>query len=130
MLEKCELTCREEDLNIVEPVFVKISVRIWIRVENIAESLDIKDRWLEAITDFLDPLSTSKRGGWKIGTLPTENQIKIMLNAQGIQSAMEKYSISASYQGADGIYEKALDAIEADPYMICLNGEHEVIIVE
>ena len=28
------------------------------------------------------------------------------------------------------IYEKALDAIEADPYMICLNGEHEVIIVE
>ena len=43
---------------------------------------------------------------------------------------MEKYSISASYQGADGIYEKALDAIEADPYMICLNGEHEVIIVE
>ena len=130
MLEKCELTCREEDLNIVEPVFVKISVRIWIRVENIAESLDIKDRWLEAITDFLDPLSTSKRGGWKIGTLPTENQIKIMLNAQGIQSAMEKYSISASYQGADGIYEKALDSIEADPYMICLNGEHEVIIVE
>jgi hypothetical protein len=130
MLRHCELTCRKEELKIVEPVFVKISVRIWLAVRDMAESLEIREQWKKYITDYLDPVSSDRHGGWRFGVLPRESQIKMMLMALGTDAVMKHFSISAVYQDYSGIHEKSLDSIRVTPYMICCSGEHQITMNE
>lgn len=130
MQKKCEITCRSKDLEIVEPVFVKISIRVWLGVKNVGESLEIQETWMKCIQEYLEPVKSDTGSGWKIGTLPKESQIKMMLNTLESDAQMQQFSISAVYQDVNGVHETELDAVKINPFMVCCNGEHQVTINE
>lgn len=127
LLRHCEMVCGPENLEITEPIFVRISVHIWLGVRNVTNSMEMKELWKERIEDYLEPVRNSVHGGWKIGTLPRESQIRMMLNSLDTDSALQKFSIQAVYQDHTGIHETALDSIKINPFMVCCNGEHRII---
>jgi hypothetical protein len=130
MLSHCELTCRRDALKIVEPVFVRISVRVWLAVKDMADSLEIREQWLSHIRDYLHPVGSDRHVGWKFGVLPRESQIRMMLTSIGTDAVIQRFGISAVYQDDSGVHETSLDSIRVSPSMICCNGEHQITMNE
>lgn len=129
-LNSCEMAYRKEELQVVEPVFVSVSLELWLTVPNLAQSIELKQMWLERLEAFLDPLNDWEHSGWEIGKLPRENQVRIMLGMVAEGSYVTRYAIRASYQDARGKHETGLDEIEVTPFMVCRNGNHQIHILE
>lgn len=130
MTKYCEMTCAPESLEIMEPVFVKISVHVWLGVKRLADSMEVHDLWQSSIENYLEPVKDAIHNGWKIGTLPKESQIRMMLNALETDSVLQNFSIQAVYQDNEGVHETTLDNVCISPYMVCCNGEHKIIVSE
>ena len=130
MAECCEMTIRPEDLEVIEPVFVKISIHVWLGVKMVTNSMEVHDLWKSRIEDYLEPVKDTMHHGWKIGTLPKESQIKMMLNSLETDSVLQNFLIQAVYQDDTGVHETSLDNVCISPYMVCCNGTHRIIISE
>lgn len=129
LLERCEVTYSEKEIQIVEPVFVKISIQVWAVLEELGQVLEVKSKILSKITQFLDPLSGEQRNGWEIGRLPKEAQIRMLLNSMHFGAYIKNYTITLNYVDQDGIHETDLKSLEGNPFVVCMNGEHQVHIL-
>ena len=49
LMAQCEITCKEEGIEIVEPVFVEISVKLWVTAKDMGESIEVSQKWLKGI---------------------------------------------------------------------------------
>jgi hypothetical protein len=132
LLSCCEITCGISDIRIVQPVFVEVSTDIWLTVPDMSKSLETKQIWLDCITDYLEPFTSGRTGGWRIGKLPTTKQIRLMLSTLEGNSTeaavMENINITAAYTLDGRQYGISIDSIEKNPFMICCNGSHNVYI--
>jgi hypothetical protein len=129
LLEHCEITCGISDIQIMEPVFVEISIDLWITVPNMSKSLEIKQLWLDRITNYLEPIKQNKTAaGWQIGKLPTSKQIRLLLSTLETTASIENINIMASYTQNGRHIEISIDRIEKNPFMICCNGNHNIYI--
>ena len=117
-----------EDLILSEPVYVEISVSVWVKVGSSARSFQIQSQIQEAIQDFLDPLPGERRQGWDIGVLPTEGQLKMLLQSLRFPGQMGRVVASARYVDRDGVHEMGLDRLPGGPFAIGVSGEHHVYI--
>lgn len=127
--DHCEMTCSRDDIEIVEPVFVRISVKLWISVEEITESIEIKRRWLGGIRDFLEPVAEGENRGWEIGKLPRVSQIRMMLSSMEKDSSIRCFSVCAAYQRDGKVYESDLEQLTIEPDMVCRDGEHQIYVI-
>ncbi|MCM1257768.1 MAG: hypothetical protein NC307_07925 [Roseburia sp.] len=128
LLKSCEMTYRAEDIEIVEPVFVKISLKLWLTTKDITESIEIKQRWIKGMEQFLEPVKTGENRGWEIGKLPRVSQIRLMLSSMEKDSQIRCFCVSARYEREGKIYEMDLEHMECEPDMVCLSGNHEVYV--
>lgn len=128
LLDRCEITCGISDVQIVEPIFVKISIDVWLDTSNVHESLELKHRWLERITNFLEPVKHSHANGWRIGILPSAKQIRLMLGTLEDTVRITHMNVIAQYTCNQKEYIMALDHVEKNPFMICCSGTHNIYI--
>ena len=123
LLEHCELTIAPSDLEVVEPLFVEVSVEAWIHVVDEDDSFEIQQRLIEMLTDYLDPV---KNTGWEIGRDVVESQIELKLNMEKGSSLIRKTMITCRYRDENGVHETELEALRGNPYTIVTSGEHKI----
>lgn len=128
LLSRCEATVTEETLCLCEPFYIKVSVDVWVQVDNVALSFDAQNLILDSISAFLDPLSEDSRGGWDLGVLPTDTQLGQMLHSLRFRGSVTKFIVTARYVDETGAHETALDRLPFNPFSIAVNGSHRVFM--
>lgn len=129
LLRLCEMTYGKSGIHIRQPVYVKISMDIWLNTADMAMSMEIKQQWIDAITDFLEPVKADKRTGWSIGKLPSIRQIRLMLSTLERTADIVYINVSAEYTENQHTYQMNLDRVRTSPYMVCCSGTHTINIV-
>lgn len=124
LLENCELTISENNLHIVDPIFVDISVDVWVESLDIDQNFEIQTILKESLNEYLNPLN-----GWKIGTLPKPSQLMMKINSIKNMAMIKKTIFVAKYTDAEGVHEMDLKDVKISPYMVCRSGEHNVHII-
>ena len=128
LFEENELSVTPKDLYIVEPVYVKVSVSVWLTVPSMDDSFDIQSRFEKSISEYLYPVSSNNHSGWEIGDLVRYSQIVMKLNTVKSHAEIERISVLAEYSDQDGQHEEDLKSVRPNPFMICCNGKHHIHI--
>lgn len=128
-LTKAEMNCQFEEIEIVEPVFVKMAVELWLQPGRVGHVLEMQEDICNQICAFLDPITGQYGTGWEIGRLPRKKQIQMMLNGLHTDAIMLHYAVTLSYTDHQGKHQADLAQISEMPFAICCNGEHEIHIV-
>ena len=117
-----------DQLILSEPVRVEISVSAWVKVEDSARAFEVRDLILSSIRGFLDPLPRPGHSGWEIGSLPSEGQMKMLLQSLRFPGRVERMIAVARYVDRGGIHETGLDQLPDAPFAIGVSGEHHIYI--
>lgn len=128
LLERCEATLAPECLILSEPVYVEISVSVWVKADDAARAFDVQNLILDSVRDFLDPLPRPGHSGWEIGSLPSEGQMKMLLQSLRFQGRVGRMIAVARYVDRRGVHETGLDRMPDMPFAIGVSGEHHVYI--
>lgn len=126
LFEQCEMTIARDQIYIVEPIRVRISVDIWLEQNLEYDDFETRELLNQTLRDFLDPLSTDGNAGWKIGEMPRKLQIVTKLNSLQIKLKIYKLVILASYTDAQGFHECELNELPNNPFFLCTNGIHTI----
>ena len=128
LLSRCEATITEDSLCLCEPSYVRVSVDVWVQVENAALAFDAQSLILERINAFLDPIEQNGHGGWDMGVLPSDSQLRQMLHSLRFRGLITKHIVTARYVDEAGPHETDLDSLPPNPFAIVINGTHHVFM--
>jgi hypothetical protein len=128
LLSNCEATLEAQNLILCEPIYVEISVDVWAETRWVDNVFEIQSTVRSAIEEFLNPLASDRRPGWEIGTLPTDSQIRMMLQSVRVDALVKRFIITARYADRKGVHERSLDAMRGNPFMIGVSGKHNIHI--
>jgi hypothetical protein len=134
ILRKCEATLTAEHIEITEPLFVKISIDVWVFTKDKKRRFEIAALIRERIAERIEPLPREdSRGnrtrGWYIGEVPTSEQIDILLHGIRANISIKRFVATVSYTDADGPHICELGELRKQPFMIGINGHHKVHFV-
>lgn len=128
IMNNCEVTVAEDNLHIVEPIFVDISVSVWAMVMDMDDAFEVQNEVKEVLSEYLDPLSGTLGDGWNIGELPKESQMLMRLGFLRSKAVVQRITMIGHFVDAEGEHEIDTKDIEITPFMIPRSGEHKVII--
>ncbi len=128
ILNNCEVTVSADNLHIVEPIFVEISVCVWAMVMDMDDAFEVSNDVKNVLLEYLDPVSGDISPGWEIGTLPKESQILMKLGVLRSKAVIQRITMIGRYVDAFGEHETDVKDIEVTPFMVTRNGTHKVII--
>lgn len=129
MQKHCELTVAIDEIDIVEPLFVKINVQAWIEViqtQNREEGFALQELYQSRLREYFDPIAPHFSNKQSIGVIPDKTQIMMKLNAIQAGSRIRRILITASYQDQNGIHETELDRLAGDARAVCISGMHRI----
>ncbi len=129
LLRHAELTVVPDKLNIVEPVYVDISVSVWADVVSMDDSFEIQNLLRDCLEEYLNPLGYGSGHGWKIGTVPKKPQILMRLNVLKSRAIVKKSVMIARYTDVNGEHETDLADLTVTPFMVPRSGRHHVHII-
>ena len=129
LLARAELTVAEDKFHLLEPIYVDVSVSVWVDVVSIDDSFEIQNLLRECLKEYLDPLGYGRGQGWKIGTMPKKPQILMRLNVLKSRVIVKKSVMIAHYSDASGEHEVDLEELKVTPFMIPRSGKHDVHII-
>ena len=116
-------------LEVIQPHFVRLSVRVWLEKENLENAYDLQIKAKEMIENFINPLQGGQGlQGWEIGEFPRSSQIIAYLRTGISGCSISKILMTAEIDGkevpiTEGFYENF-----KNPFMMAVNGEHIVYI--
>ena len=129
LMDKCEISLKKENLKIIDPIFVKLCVNIWVEVNDYNIAFEIKNDILSYLKDFIDPVNGNfNNRGWEIGTLPREVQLYSFLKSKSVNAVIQKIILTGKLHTINGVDEKEIEDIIGNPFVIGVNGEHEVFV--
>lgn len=128
LLAHCDAAVAPECLVLSEPVYVEISAAVWVKADSTARTFEVQSMILDSIRSFLDPLSGPGHRGWEIGVLPSESQLKMLLQSLRFQGHIERTVIVARYVDRNGSHETGLDQLPDMPFAIGVSGQHQVYV--
>ncbi len=129
MIDCCETICGKTLVRVCLPVFVKISIKVWLNVPELSKSIEIRQRWLDRMTAFLEPVDEQGGIRWQIGRLPGTRQIRLMLGGLERTARIAHMDVLAQYFDGQHTVERELDAVRISPFMVCSNGTHRIFVV-
>lgn len=127
LLEKCELSINPDKLFIVTPLFVSISVEIWLETKAVEDSFELQNHINQVLCDYIDPFAGN---AWDIGMLPKESQIRLLVQSNRQNATIRHMTIEASYQDVKGVHVQSLRDLEVNPFMLGRNGRHKIHFVQ
>nr|WP_297703890.1 hypothetical protein [uncultured Butyrivibrio sp.] len=128
ILSRCALTITENELHIVEPIFVSVSVCVWAMVMDMDDAFEVQNEVKAVLSSYLNPVGRENGEGWDIGTLPKETQILMRLGVLRSKAIIQRITMIGKYVDATGEHELDTKDIKITPFMVARNGEHKVII--
>jgi hypothetical protein len=131
ILRKCEATLMPEHIEISKPLFVAIHIDVWAHTENMKRRFEISAFIRERIAERIEPLPVRDEygavsGGWRIGELPTPEQIDIMLHGIRVNATIRRFTATVSYADDHGEHTCELGMLSRQQFMIGVNGRHKV----
>jgi hypothetical protein len=123
LMEKCELSVSGSELEIVEPIFVEISVEAWVQVIRADDTFEVQQELCRVLKEYLDPL---KNAGWDIGRMIKPAQIELCLNMEKGKALLHRLMITARYQDDNGRHEADLEKLAGNPYVLVTSGTHKI----
>lgn len=128
LLEHCELSIAPKELQMEAPVFVELSVDVWASVMRMEDSFEIQTLAREALENYLNPIATENGKGWNIGQMPRKAQILMKLNSLKSRALIDHIVVTAKYEDDAGVHEVDLEELKVSPFMVVVNGTHQVHI--
>ncbi|MBE5826547.1 MAG: hypothetical protein E7307_07910 [Butyrivibrio sp.] len=128
ILKNCEVTISSDNLHMVEPIFVDISVCVWALVMDMDDSFEVQNEVKTVLSDYLNPARSPEGDGWEIGSLPKESQILMRLGVLRSRTVIQRITMIGHYVDSTGEHEMDTKEIEVTPFMVPRNGQHKVII--
>lgn len=125
----CEVTVSRDQLEIIPPIAVDISVEVWVYPAREEDAFILEETLQKELESLLDPVKAGRKSGFEIGTLPSSQQIKIRLLAAAQESRIEHLSVTGRYPENGEIRERELERIVPQPMFICRSGKHKIHIV-
>ena len=122
-MEKCELSVLSSEFEIVEPIFVEISVEAWVQVLHADDSFEIQQDLCRVLEEYLDPLQNN---GWDIGRMVKPAQIELRLNMEKGKALLRKLMVTAKYLDENGRHEVELEKLTGNPYVLVVSGTHKI----
>nr|DAN99582.1 MAG TPA: putative baseplate assembly protein [Caudoviricetes sp.] len=129
MQKNCELTIPIDELRVIQPVYVSVSVTLWVHVYERANSYFVLKEIDKALKEFLEPVSGAGYHGWDIGELPDKNQIIVRLKFIEDKALIKELSLNCAYTDERGYHEEDIENIKIMPYMVVCGGEHKYRMV-
>ncbi|MGN0413400.1 MAG: hypothetical protein ACI4FV_10230 [Lachnospiraceae bacterium] len=123
LLNQCELSVVESELEIVEPIFAEISVEAWVSVLQGEDTFEVQQNLHHVLEEYLDPV---KNSGWEIGRMVKKAQIELRLNMEKGKVLLRRLMVTATYQDETGRHEVDLEKISANPYILVTSGNHKI----
>lgn len=124
LLSQCEATISPDDLYLTEPIYMELSVDVWVETAQMEKAFPIQNMLIDRITEFLDPLN-----GWEIGVLPDETQIDMMLHTAKIDAVIRRFTVNVRHIDRDGVHICGLADLPPSPFLIGVNGTHQVHVL-
>ena len=125
-VKKLPLTIGRDCFEIVEPLFVRVSLDVWIIPNEKGKEFEVVGYWTDKINRFLNPLVINGSGGWPIGTLPTDKQFNMLFNDTGNLSKVDHYQVTASFSDEEGVHNCELSRLYDNPRVVPVNGTHNI----
>ncbi len=129
LLDRSTIVPLGKQLQLTQPYFVKLSVRMWIETEEMESAYDLQSGTVDTIREFIDPLNGGFDGkGWEIGVLPTSRQLLAFMKAKYPTLAVTRLMLTADlgdgeHSVDDDIYKKV-----KNPFALAVNDEHIVYV--
>ena len=127
LLSRCELSVNPDKLMLVPPIFVSVSVELWVEMLRMEETFEIQNQFQTWMDEYLNPYASQD---WEIGRMPTEAQIRLLLRSGRQHMVIRNISIHTVYQDETGSHEQMLDELKVNPYMMCRSGSHRIHIIQ
>lgn len=109
------------EVEIREPVFAKVCVKLWTEAADMNAALEEQADLMWYIKEiFRSPV---------IGQVPEEEQLVMQLRSRMEKLHLICYQITASYRTGEKEYIKELKDLTQEPFVLCVNGRHEIVIV-
>ncbi len=128
LLTISSVTVSPDNIHIVEPVFVSVSVNVWADVGSIDESFETQNLIKTTLKDYFNPVSDGESEGWEIGVIPKQSQIMMKLASLKSRAVIRKISVIANYVDRGGFHETDISDLKVTPFMVVKSGEHKVYI--
>ena len=129
LLDLSSISIMPERIHIVEPIFVDISVTVWVEINSMDESFEVQNMIRDMLNDYLNPISTDKDDGWDIGEIPKRTQILMKLGTLKNHAIVKKTTIIANYSDRNGEHEMDLADLTVSPFMVARSGKHQVQVI-
>lgn len=114
-------------LQLVQPRFIRVSARIWLRCGTMDSVYELQTAVREKIGTFLDPLTGGFDGrGWEIGVLPTPQQLLAYLRLHQPGIEVQRLSLVAAAGAEEMDLTGAQTAENRSPFDLAVNGDHVV----
>lgn len=119
----------QDCFHIVEPDFIELSAIITVEVAEYNHIFDVRTAILKRMEEFLNPITGNyNHSGWEIGEVPNATQISNALKEIKEIHYIENVRLVAYRKGRNGTIEVDMDKIRQYPYVLPLNGTHEIIV--
>lgn len=119
---QCSAACQIDDLEIREPVFIRMNVEVWVRVQDEKRSMEIQQKICHALERFIEPLTGGTGEGFTIGALPRENQFAMMLHSVKYGGYMTHFTVTAVYEDENGRYCMGIGELRDNPIAVGAPG--------
>lgn len=120
---KCEITMDADKIEVVEPLYMKISVDAWVKILGGEDTFEVSQSLQKILNDYIDPI---KKETWDIGSMIAESQIELRLNMEKGRALLKKLMVTVAYQDETGSHETSLGAMVGNPYVLPVNGTHHI----
>ena len=110
-------------MDIVQPVFVEISVEAWVRVIREDDTFEVQQELKRVLEDYLNPIENDR---WEIGRMVRKAQIELRLNMEKGKALLHRLMVTARYQDETGIHETDIEALTGNPYIVVTSGVHKI----
>lgn len=120
---RCEITMDIDKIEIVEPLYMRISVDAWVKILGSEDAFEVSQSLQKILKEYIDPVT---KENWDIGSMIGESQIELRLNMEKGKVLLKKLMVTVAYQDEQGNHETSLGALSGNPYVLPVNGTHHI----
>ncbi len=123
LLSRCSLSVEREKLEIVEPVYARITVEIWLQASDREDIFTLRRSIARTLEEYLDPAGS---GCWEIGRSVTQSQIALAMGMEKHDARIRRMAVTALCADETGAYETDPALLSGNPYILVTGGTHKI----
>jgi hypothetical protein len=128
LLKRCDVSVKEDDIRLIEPIFIKLCADVWVKAERIEQAFEIQNLMKIKLSEFLHPITGNFDGrGWPIGRPPKKSQLYSFLKTLDLNCTVNKIILTGFVEGTDK-YGVDFERMEKPIFAEAVSGDHSVFV--